>query len=86
MKFSEFTKAVKDFAYGVFILNPLLNVVKMRYNIDKVMITILYGDVIGFPTMSPIYKLRLLPYYYTKLNKWKLDVIKEYDITDKMRK
>jgi hypothetical protein len=48
-------------------------------------ITLLYGDMLGIPTVSPMYKLNLLVYYYPLIEKWRLEIVKDKDITDKMR-
>lgn len=60
-------------------------IVKMRYHLDLMFITLLYGDMLGIPLISPIYKLNLLVLYYPLIEKWKLEIVKDKDITDKMR-
>jgi len=76
---------LKEFAYGMFILDPLLTIWKMKYNVDTYTMLLLYGDMVGFPLVSPIYKLNLLIYLYGKIPNWKKEIIKEKDITEKLR-
>jgi len=85
MNISGFIHSLKEFAYGLFVLDPLLTMVKMRYHLDLMFITLLYGDMLGIPLISPIYKLNLLIFYYPLIERWKLEIVKDKDITDKMR-
>ncbi|HEW94129.1 hypothetical protein DRN84_01430 [Candidatus Geothermarchaeota archaeon] len=85
MKLSDLLHTVKEFAYGLFVLDPLLTIVRMRYHLDLMFMSILYSDTLGVPIIPPIYRLNLLKYYYPMLDKWKIELLKEKDITDKMR-
>ncbi len=85
MRFSYLVNTIKDILYGMFILDPILTVVKKRYDEDVLMTLILYSDIMGMPIMAPIYKLNLLPYYYPRFDKLKRSISKEHDITEKIK-
>ncbi len=85
MRFLHLVSRVKDIIYGMFILDPILTVVKMRHDIDILMILTLYSDIMGVPIMAPIYKLNLLPYFYPQFDKLKKNILREHDITEKIK-
>jgi len=55
----------------------------IRYNTFALM-TVVFGDMLGFP-IPCYYKLRLLPAVLTNINTWRTFVLKERDITEKIR-
>ena len=85
MRRDKIINALKDFAYGLFLLDPLMTIWRLRYNLDVYMMLLLYGDMLGLATYSPIYKLNLLKYFLKKIPRWIEDTAREKDITDKIR-
>ena len=78
-------KVLKDILYGMFYFDTLMTVRKEKYECDLALISVLYSDFLGVPTLQPIYRLKVLPYLYPLIDKWKINSIKEYDITDKIK-
>ena len=47
--------------------------------------TITLGDMLGIPLMPPIYKLRLLPLWYPRIEYWKKHVLMEKSALEKLK-
>lgn len=77
-------KAVRDFVYGFVVLGPLRVIRKQTRAIDLAFLTITFGDMLGLPVFPPIYKYRLLPYFFPLIEIWKKRVLKEREIIEKM--
>jgi len=55
----------------------------LKYNTFAIM-TVVFGDMLGYP-IPCYYKLRLLPIFMTSLESWRTFMLKERDITEKVR-
>ena len=55
----------------------------IRYNTLAIM-TVVFGDMLGYP-IPCYYKLRLLPIFMTDLEGWRTFMLKERDVTEKIR-
>jgi hypothetical protein len=42
------------------------------------------GDMLGIPLLPPYYSLRLLPYMYPNIQNWKMYMLRERDVTDRI--
>jgi len=78
-------KALHDFIYGAFIFGPLRTVREQIISMDLAFMTMIYGDMLGLPVVSPMYKYKLLPYFLPLIETWKKSMLKESDITEKIR-
>ena len=55
----------------------------ITYNTLAIM-TVTLGDMLGFPT-GGYYRLRLLPVVLTQIHHWKTSMLKERDVTDRLK-
>jgi len=85
MKKKSLFDKLRDFAFGFFVMDPLMTIRKVIYNLNLAFMDITIGDLLGIPLIPPIYKLKLLPYWYPNIEKWKIRRMKEYDVTDLIR-
>jgi hypothetical protein len=44
---------------------------------------VVLGDMLGYPT-SAYYRLRLLPYWLPRIKEWKIFLLREKDVTEKI--
>ncbi len=85
MRNFSFKRKAKDFLFGLFLMEPLMAVKKAFFRLELGFMSVVIGDFLGLPLLSPIYKLKLLVYWFPTVENWKTVIMKEYDITDKMR-
>ena len=88
MNFSDLTarlkKTVHDLVYGFVVLSPLLTIRKERTSLDFTFMTLFFGDILGLPLLAPVYKYKMLPYFFPMMQSWKENIMKEKDVTEKM--
>lgn len=85
MNLSNLKKAIKDFIYGYTVVGPLHTIREQVLLMDITFMTVTYGDMLGLPFTPPIYKYKLLPHFLPLIQIWKKTMLKEKDITEKMR-
>ncbi len=85
MSFSGLKKKIREFLFGFFVMEPLLAAGKIRFKLELSFMSAVVGDLIGIPLFSPIYKLKLLPHWFPLITVWKNNILKEEDLTDKIR-
>lgn len=77
-------KALSDFIYG-FAVHSHVEVIKKQIMLhDFTFMSLLYGDMLGLPLMSPIHRLRLLPHFFPLIKLWKKEVLKEKEFFEKV--
>ncbi len=77
-----FWQAVREFFYGMFIMEFVEHVLEMRASMENLFMLAIVGDMIGVPIIPPYYNLRLLPYLIPNLEVWKRRVLREREFTD----
>ncbi len=74
---------IKDFLLGATVYDMILDLEKKKLLADYMLMFPLMGDMLGYP-ISSYYRLKLFPYYISKLQSWKKYFLKEKDITEKL--
>jgi len=88
MKIFKNRKKIKKFGLKNKIANFLRGIVldiyayneRIRLAQDSMLITVLFGDMIGLPIPKQIYALILLKYFINRFEWWKRFVLKERDV------
>ncbi len=75
-------KNFKDFFWGLFIFDLYRATLEEKVKYEEVMNIVLLGELLGIPLMNSTVTLRLLPYLFPKLKKWKQNQLREKDITE----
>jgi hypothetical protein len=55
---------------------------KERAEIERLFVTVVFGDLLGVPILPPYYTLRLLPYVMPHIAGWQRSMLRERDLTD----
>ena len=77
-------RALKEFLLGATVYDMVKTFTDLiTYNTYAIM-TVALGDMLGFP-VSCYYRLRLLPLVMTQLDRWRTFMLKERDITERIR-
>jgi len=69
-------KSIKNFIYGIFHHNIYRDTLKLASQYDDLMLLIVYGEMLGFPTFSNIFTLRLLPHIIPDIERWKARILR----------
>ncbi len=77
-------KAFSDFIYGFTAHGHVEVLRKQIIAHDFTFMTLLYGDMLGIPTLPPIYKYKLLPHFLPLIELWKKETLKEKDFFEKV--
>lgn len=85
MRFESFMKKLREFAFGFFVFDPLITIKKILWMINMAFMDITIGDMLGIPILPPLYRLKLLPYWYPNIERWRNMRMREYDVTDLIR-
>jgi len=82
--FKRLKRALKEFLLGATVFDMAKTFLDLiTYNTYAIM-TIALGDMLGFP-IPGYYRLRLLPLVMTQIDKWRSFMLKERDITERIR-
>jgi len=68
--------------YGMSTYEWVLSMRRDRSELERLFFLITFGDLIGLPLLPPFYTLRLLPFIYPRIRRWKRELLKERDLTD----
>ncbi len=77
-------KALRDFLFGATTYEMAKTFADLLEYNTFAMMTVLFGDMLGYP-LSCYYKLKMLPLLLTRLERWKTFMLKERDLTEKLR-
>ena len=75
-------KALKEFMIGMTVHEMDIELRKEKTHLDHLFMLIVFGDLVGLPLLPPYYSMRLLPYVIPTLEKWKISILREKDLTD----
>ena len=78
-------RALKDFLYGFFVYGMVEEVVGRKRQQEQVFLLLVMGDLLGVPVFSGYYRLRLLPYFLPRLERWKLALCKPRDLFSRLK-
>lgn len=80
---SGFLDALREFIEGAVIREPMLEAMRERASIERILLLILFGDTLGIPMFRSYYSLRLLPYVFPRIEPWKRGLLRQRDWTDR---
>ncbi len=80
--FGKIRKTIGEVFYGLTVHELELETRKERGNLDKLLMLMIFGDLIGLPFFPPYYSMRLLPHVIPLYKTWKRSVLRERDIVD----
>ncbi len=78
------SKALKELLFGMFYLELYKESVKYSKQLNDLMNLFLLGEFLGLPILSTNITLRLLPYLYKDLHRWKISQLREREVTDEV--
>ena len=73
-RFDKARQALGQFLYGATGYEFARHALQMRRQAEEVFMVVTMGDLIGVPTMPPVYSLRLLPYVVPDIFRWKREM------------
>lgn len=78
-----FLRKLKDFLIGATVYGAIRDLEEKRLLIEYGLMLAVLGDMLGYP-FSNYYRLKLLPYWIPRLKEWKIFLLKEKDVTEKL--
>ncbi len=81
-KLKRSPQVIREIIYGLLFHEVVLVTKKERGHLDNLFMLIMFGDLIGLPTLPPYYSLRLLPHIVRSVETWKRRILRERDLTD----
>jgi len=75
-------KVLREILYGMTVHEMDIELKKERGNLDHLFMLIVFGDLMGLPSLPPYYSMRLLPYIIPSIKIWKRSLLREKDLTD----
>jgi len=76
-------KAIREFMHGMVLHEPKMVALQEKVALERLLILVMFGDMLGVPIFRPYFFLRLLPYVYPRIDPWKRSLMRERDWTDK---
>ena len=81
-KLLEMRKWFGGFLYGMFLYDAERVFHRERADLEHLFVLISFGDLLGVPILPPYYSMRLLPYIVPLINRWRVRMLREKDLTD----
>jgi hypothetical protein len=81
-KTSKFLSAIREFLEGAVVREPMLVALKEKAALEQLLLLVLFGEILGIPTPSTYYNLRLLPHAVPLITSWKRGLLRQKDWTD----
>jgi len=75
--------SLKDFLYGMAVADMVQTVKKMEFNMNAALMSVTIGDLIGLVIFPPIYKYNLLVHWFSYIDVWKREVLREKEFIEK---
>jgi hypothetical protein len=83
-KVDKIKAAIKDFLFGVTTYDMVRSLEEKMLYAKYALMLVTIGDMLGYP-ISSYYRLKLLPYWMPYIQAWKHDLLREKDITEKLK-
>ncbi len=83
-KIERFKRAAKDFLFGMFLYELYYDTLKYARKYKDAINIFIIGEMLGLPLMGTYLSIRLLPYLFPEIEKWKFRQLKESDLTDEV--
>ena len=81
-KKSKFLVALREFLEGAVVREPMLVALKEKAALEQLLLLVLFGEILGIPTPSTYYNIRLLPYAVPLITSWKRGLLRQKDWSD----
>jgi len=81
-KSKRLPKVLREVMYGMTVHEMDLELRRERGSLDHLFMLVVFGDLVGLPSLPPYYSMRLLPYIIPSIEKWKRSLLRERDLTD----
>ncbi len=78
----DLIRAVRDILYGMTIHEWIRELEKEKGSVERLFVLVTFGDLLGVPILPPYYSLRLLPYVVPFIQRWRVSMLRERDLTD----
>jgi hypothetical protein len=75
-------RTVGEIVYGATVYEMVRGLNKERSHREHLFTLVVFGDMMGVPILPPYYTLRLLPYILPYVQGWKVNLLREKDLTD----
>jgi hypothetical protein len=79
-----FLRKIKDFFIGATVYSAIKEIEEKRLLVEYGLMLAVLGDMLGYP-VSCYYRLRLLPFWLPRIEAWKSFLLKEKDVTEKLK-
>jgi len=83
-KMRKLKVALKDFVLGATVYDMIKDLEKKRLLTEYMLMSVVLGDTLGY-NVSSYYRFRILPFWLPRLQKWKHYMLKEEDLTNKLK-
>ena len=81
---SRFRRGLKEFLFGMLYFDLYKDTLKYSRQLNDFMNLVLLGEFLGIPILSTNVTIKLLPYLYKDLLRWKISQLKEREVTDEV--
>lgn len=81
---ARFKRGLKELLFGMFYLDLYRESLKYSRQLNDLMNLVLLGEFLGIPILSTNVTIKLLPYLYKDLHKWRVQQLKEREVTDEV--
>jgi len=84
LRVRKIKEALKDFLIGATVYDMTLDVMEKRLLTEYMLMTVVLGDMFGL-TVSSYHRLRILPFWVPRIQEWRRFMLRERDVTEKLR-
>ncbi|MEM3698152.1 MAG: hypothetical protein QXQ94_11805 [Candidatus Bathyarchaeia archaeon] len=74
---------LKNFLVGATVYSAIKDFEEKRLLFEYGLMLAVLGDMLGYP-VSAYYRLRLIPYWLPRVKEWKIFLLREKDVTEKL--
>ena len=75
--------SLKNLLYGMTVADMVQTVKKMEFNMNAALMSVTIGDLIGLVIFPPIYKYNLLVHWFSYIDVWKREILREKEFIEK---
>lgn len=81
-RLGSFLQALREVLFGMTGYEFERTARERRAELEDLFTLLVFGDLLGLPTLPPFYRLRLFPYIVPRLGVWKRRLLREKDLTE----
>ena len=79
-----FWRKLKDFWIGTTVYSAIKDLEEKRILAEYGLMLAVLGDMLGYP-VSSYHRFKLLPFWLARVEPWKHQLLREKDVTEKLR-